>query len=76
MQSIIACLDEIKFGQVITNLIGNALKFTKSGGSITVCVTHVEARGTVRISVTDTGAGIAPVSSNASKLLAFLYVVL
>ena len=68
MQSIIACLDEIKFGQVITNLIGNALKFTKSGGSITISVTYVEARGTVRISVTDTGVGLLPVSDNSTQL--------
>ena len=65
MQSIVAHLDEVKFGQVITNLIGNALKFTQSGGSITISVTHVEARGTVRISVMDTGVGIAPVCENA-----------
>ena len=68
MQSIIACLDEIKFGQVITNLIGNALKFTKSGGSITISVTHVEARGTVRISVTDTVVGLLTVSDNSTQL--------
>ena len=55
-------LDENKFGQVITNLIGNALKFTPRGGQITLSVTHLEAEGRVRISVTDTGVGIAPVS--------------
>ena len=60
-QSIIARLDEIKFSQVITNLIGNAMKFTHSGGSVTVSVTHLEAQGTVRINVTDTGVGIAQV---------------
>jgi len=55
-------MDENKFDQVITNLVGNAFKFTPSGGSITVSVTHLEAEGRVRVSVTDTGVGIAPVN--------------
>ena len=54
-------LDEYKFGQVITNLIGNAFKFTSRGGFITVSVTHVDAQEKVVINITDTGVGIAQV---------------
>ena len=55
-------IDEQNFGQVITNLIGNSLKFTSKGGCITISVKHMEAQQKVLISITDTGVGIAPVS--------------
>ncbi|RYZ42463.1 MAG: PAS domain S-box protein [Myxococcaceae bacterium] len=44
--------------QVFSNLMGNALKFTPEGGSITLRV-QAEA-GQVRFSVSDTGPGIPP----------------
>ena len=73
MQSIIAHLDDIKIGQVITNLIGNALKFTQSGGYITVTVSHLKDKGSVMISVADTGVGIAPVSVSLSHFVHLFY---
>ncbi len=48
--------DRDRMLQVLSNLIGNALKFTPKGGRIAV---HVEPRdGGARFSVTDTGPGI------------------
>src|SRR6202035_5334187 len=50
--------DERKLKQVLLNLLSNAIKFTPEGGRIEVRVTP--ANGTIDISVTDTGVGIAP----------------
>src|SRR4051794_21112110 len=49
--------DEIKLKQVVVNLLTNAVKFTPSGGSVTV-VARVE-RDEVVVTVSDTGVGIA-----------------
>jgi signal transduction histidine kinase/ActR/RegA family two-component response regulator len=49
--------DRIRLEQVITNLIDNALKFTPSGGSVTVGVALDAGRPT--LTVEDTGLGIA-----------------
>ncbi len=48
--------DEMRIGQVVYNLIGNALTYT--GEDKTVTVTQTEAAGRVRIAVRDTGKGI------------------
>ena len=50
--------DTERIGQVFSNLIGNAIKFTPSGGRITLGA--VLADGRVWFSVTDTGPGIPP----------------
>jgi len=50
--------DERRIRQVIFNLLSNAVKFTPAGG--TVDVTAAQANGEVRVSVADTGPGIAP----------------
>ena len=50
--------DRIRIVQVLTNLLSNAIKFTPKGGSITLSMTEVEP-GHARLSVEDTGAGIA-----------------
>ena len=49
--------DEGRLRQVINNLMGNAVKFTESGG---VCVEASLADGALRIEVRDTGVGVAP----------------
>ena len=50
--------DETRLCQVFSNLLVNAAKFTPDGGAIDV---HVDQRdGRVRVSVKDTGVGIAP----------------
>ena len=53
----ISC-DRQRILQVLANLIGNAVRFTPAGGSITVRAAR--EGNDVRISVIDTGAGIAP----------------
>ena len=53
-----ANVDEARIVQVISNLLGNAIKFTDTDGRITVRVR--EGDGMVTISVQDTGIGIEP----------------
>jgi signal transduction histidine kinase len=48
--------DRDRFFQVLSNLVGNALKFTPEGGRVTVEV--VPGEGFMRFSVRDTGPGI------------------
>jgi signal transduction histidine kinase len=50
--------DERKVKQIIFNLLSNAVKFTPDGGTITV--TSGQENGHVRVSIRDTGRGIAP----------------
>jgi signal transduction histidine kinase len=50
--------DERRLRQVIFNLLSNAVKFTGEDGSVIVATSRVD--GEVRVSVTDTGPGIAP----------------
>ena len=49
-------LDEVKMGQVISNLIGNAVKFSPRGATVSVRASR-EARW-VRIDVVDEGPGV------------------
>lgn len=53
--------DGHRLAQVLWNLVGNAIKFTPSGGRVTLDACPVSDRW-VEISVTDTGRGIAPES--------------
>ncbi|MGK2851069.1 MAG: ATP-binding protein [Candidatus Limnocylindrales bacterium] len=50
--------DPPRIGQVVGNLVGNALKFTPRGGAVRVGVAGTP--GGARIDVTDTGVGIDP----------------
>ncbi|MDB5100787.1 MAG: histidine kinase [Cyanobacteria bacterium RYN_339] len=49
-------VDAPRLGQVVLNLVGNALKFTPAGGR--VCVSAARMEGGLRVEVTDTGMGI------------------
>jgi signal transduction histidine kinase/ActR/RegA family two-component response regulator len=59
--------DQQRVGQIVTNLVGNAIKFTKTGG-VTVELTRAHVQdgpdgphaGLIEISVQDTGIGIPP----------------
>jgi signal transduction histidine kinase len=50
--------DAQRMGQVLGNLVGNAVKFTPPGGRVNVALTKTEAGA--QIEVTDTGVGIDP----------------
>jgi signal transduction histidine kinase len=51
--------DPQRIGQVVTNLVGNAVKFTEPGGTVRVRVAPT-ADGGATIEVADTGVGIEP----------------
>jgi signal transduction histidine kinase len=50
--------DRSRLTQVVSNILSNAVKYSPSGGTITVGAT--EAQGSARIWVDDEGTGIAP----------------
>jgi signal transduction histidine kinase len=54
-----AWADRDKVTQVLTNLIGNAIKFTSPGGKITLSAQR-KGEAWLQASVTDTGKGISP----------------
>jgi signal transduction histidine kinase/DNA-binding response OmpR family regulator len=59
--------DPTRIRQVLTNLVGNALKFTEHG-HVFVLVreeSRVDGRSTLQVSVTDTGIGIPPAQHQA-----------
>lgn len=51
-------VDRLRLAQVLDNLVANALRHTPAGGTVTLSAYQGPAAG-VRISVTDTGEGIA-----------------
>lgn len=48
----------MKFIQVITNLVSNAIKFTQDDGTISIHVEDKEDTGTLLITIEDNGIGI------------------
>jgi GAF domain-containing protein len=55
--------DERKLRQVLLNLLSNAIKFTPEGGRINIGAKPVD--GSIEVSVSDTGVGIAPEDQEA-----------
>ena len=52
-------VDPARVQQVLSNLVGNAIKFTPKGGRIAIAA-RLESASEVRISVRDTGPGMPP----------------
>lgn len=58
-----AMVDPLRFEQVITNLLDNAVKFSPQGGRVTVGLERRD--GGIQIAVTDQGVGIPPAQHEA-----------
>jgi hypothetical protein len=53
-------VDHDKFGQVVTNLLNNAVKYSPNGGRITLSAYYHRSRKCAIISISDEGIGISP----------------
>lgn len=56
------CYDEMRLNQVLVNLLGNAVKYTKKGGRVWLTVKeqeYAEGRSAIYFAVKDEGVGIA-----------------
>ena len=53
-----AVLDRTLFQRAVSNLVGNAIRYTPRGGRVAVAAAR--ENGELRVDVTDTGTGIAP----------------
>jgi two-component system sensor histidine kinase GlrK len=54
-------IDQERVGQVVQNLLGNALKFTPQGGAVTIRASlHDHRKEWIQVAVSDTGCGISP----------------
>ncbi len=52
--------DPVRLAQMVGNLLSNAIRFTESGGQVRLRIESDSATHTARVSVIDTGIGIAP----------------
>lgn len=54
--------DEMRIKQVVVNLLGNAVKFTPEGGSVSFSLSQEDREGTIFtiMRVSDTGCGMSP----------------
>ncbi|MFW5866882.1 MAG: PAS domain S-box protein, partial [Armatimonadota bacterium] len=59
-EDLTAVCDAERLKQVLINLLGNAIKFTPDGGTITVSTRRLDEDGAIRVEIADTGIGIAP----------------
>jgi signal transduction histidine kinase len=57
--SMLICVDQTKFRQIILNLLSNGVKFTEPKGRILIG-SGVDGQGDLVISIKDTGVGIPP----------------
>lgn len=53
-----ADLDPIRFSQVLTNILDNALRYTPEGGRVVMAVRQVESQ--IEITIQDNGEGVTP----------------
>jgi signal transduction histidine kinase len=53
-------IDPVRIREVVDNLVANALRYTPSGGTVTISTTLSPGTPFIVVEVADTGAGIAP----------------
>jgi signal transduction histidine kinase len=68
-----AYADPVRTRQILINLIGNAVKFTPSEGSVKVKAAFDDERSFLRFEVTDTGCGLS--RESAERIFERLYQV-
>jgi heavy metal sensor kinase len=59
MASVEVAGDPLWLGQILTNLVNNAVKYTPQGGTVTISMVENAHRGSASVAVSDTGRGIS-----------------